>query len=224
MLLKHWPKCPSCGGYPTYQVHGEVVYPCRDNCLYDSEMKLDNYEGILNFWENYIDSDIRDVETTKGEAKWIWITINPKPDVDPHTFVELVGEYFTRSKYILENNLRYVYVFETRVETVVDVNANNIGLHVHGLIESPPEKRHRDNFVTILRKKLLSKGIIGNGQHVYAKSIPNSLFKQKVRYMTGHKKDLDKVAKLEVQGEILKKLGIPQIVYPAGFDYKNLKF
>jgi len=158
-------------------------------------------------------------ETANGPS-WLWITVNPKPNVDPTTFTDEINDIVTQSKYVISDSLKYVYAFEQRLESRADVDAQkDSGLHCHILLQAPNEKRNRDNFVTGLRKRLTKFDMIGDSKHVYAKTIPHSLFQQKLRYITGHKKDPLKKMKIDVDGYYFEKLGIPNLIF--NFNYKD---
>jgi len=166
-----------------------------------------------------LESDVTNKQTPEGPT-WMWITVNPEPKVDPNTFVDEINDFITQHKYIREGNLRYIYAFEQRCETIVELESKDSpGIHVHILIQSPTEKRQVDNFITLLRKRLTKYCMIGDSKHVYAKTIPNSLFLQKLRYMTGHKSDEKKQKKIEVDQYYFNKIKVQNLVF--NFNYKD---
>lgn len=107
-----------------------------------------------------------------------WITINPKPDVEFHTFHVLMRDRLMKRVFMKGA----VYVFEQRAH-----DAPYQGFHCHIMCDKrmSPKQMHDRIYNTV-------KDIVGTRKHVDLRTYPYTYREEKLDYMNGKKWDTDK--------------------------------
>lgn len=129
----------------------------------------------------------------RGVVNYIWITINPKPEVTLKKFISKIKQII-KYKWVLS----YWYSLEQRGE---DNEKRGEGMHCHMLLKIPTGKRIPD--IRAQLTKVLISSIIGTKKHVHfvtpreIKLSPDQFMEDKLEYLEGHKWDSEKDVKIE---------------------------
>lgn len=110
---------------------------------------------------------------------WIWLTINPKPEIQLPNFLEALGKLVKRKIFS-----EYKYVVEQR-GTLAEDNLGK-GFHAHMLLRRAPDKEYKQ---TKRQVKNSFKNIC-NVEHdkvFYWKECREDFLEDKIEYMTGVK-------------------------------------
>lgn len=147
--------------------------------LYALKAKL----GILPEQYQPLQNRIDDLEKqvkAQNRKDLIFLTINPKPDVDLFEFLIEVHAIASRKMF-----LNGTYTLEQRGTTPETLGT---GIHAHfAMMRDPSYKPSK--IAKILSTSLLKKEMIGNARHVDVRQYPNKYYAEKVDYMKGNKWD-----------------------------------
>ena len=134
-------------------------------------------------------SYIEKLEVIKNNSKYIFLTVNPNPQISLLEFIRCMEKLM--SKTWMTN---YLYVFEQRGETIEEVGK---GFHFHAIIEKPSNKSYQH----IIRElsNTANKVCDTSNYHFYnLKNINDEEKNRKIQYITGRKADEAKHLKQEM--------------------------
>lgn len=127
-----------------------------------------------------------EIEALRNEVKaqsrrdLIFLTVNPKPDVDLEAFKAEVEAIAKRKMFVSGH-----WCFEQRGQTEDEIGK---GVHAHfAMIRDSTYKPSK--IAKILSESLLKKGIIGHAKHVDVRQYPVKFLPDKLAYMEGKKWD-----------------------------------
>ena len=132
------------------------------------------------------------------KCEWIWMTVNPRPEIKLEEMVKVVEKYVKRT--FIE---KYVYVYEQRASKENNKNIGT-GIHSHILI-----KRNMEANISIYdikkRTKMAFKNItdVNNNKIFHYKNMPEKYVIDKINYMTN--KNLDEEHKDKEQKQDMDK-------------------
>jgi len=168
--------------------------------------KLYNELWLRDAYQRY--SYIQREEIIKERSKYIFLTINPNPQISLKDFIRCMEKLMSKTWIT-----KYIYVFEQRGETIEEAGK---GFHFHAIIEKPSNKSYQHMIREL--SSSANKVCDTSNYHFYnLKNIDENEMQRKLKYITEMKADIAKHLKQEMD-IIFRKNNNLKSYYNLGFE------
>lgn len=162
----------------------------------------------------------KEMDNNKDNTQYIWMTINPRPDIELKDMIKTVEKYVKRT--FIE---KYVYVYEQRASKENNKNIGT-GFHTHLLIKRNMETNIKTWDIKA-RTKTAFKNItdVNNNKIFNYHNCPEEYVKDKINYMINKNLDedhKDKEQKQDMDKEWRKLNKLKEIYDPFKMTEKNI--